>query len=45
MSEIEIKSELEDENNQESIPSNEIILIQKNKWEQTKFLISKKICI
>ena len=43
MSEIEINSELEDENSQNTYSSNEIFLIQKNKWVQIKSLISENI--
>ena len=41
MSDIEINSELEKENNQNANSSNEEFLLQKNKWEETKSLISK----
>ena len=43
MSDIEINSELEKENNQNANSSNEEFLIQKNKWEETKSLISKTL--
>ena len=43
MSDIEINSELEGKNNQNTNDSNEIFLIQKNKWEEIKTLISKNI--
>ena len=43
MSDIEINSELEKENNQNANSSNEEFLIQKNKWEETKSLISKNL--
>ena len=43
MSNIEINSELEGENNQNLNSSNESFLIQKNKWEEIKSLISKNI--
>ena len=43
MSDIEINSELEKENNQNANSSNEEFIIQKNKWEETKSLISKTL--
>ena len=43
MSDIEISSELEGENIQITNSTNEIFLIQKNKWEDIKSLISKNI--
>ena len=43
MSDIEINSELEGENNQKASSSNEKFLMQKNKWEDIKSLISKNI--
>ena len=43
MSDIEINSELEKENNQNANSSNEEFLIQKNKWEETKSLISRNL--
>ena len=43
MSDIEINSELEEENNQNANSSNEEFLIQKNKWEETKSLISRTL--
>ena len=43
MSDIEINSELEKENNQNANSSNEEFLIQKNKWEETKSLISRTL--
>ena len=35
MSDIEINSELEKENNQNTNSSNEEFIVQKNKWEET----------
>ena len=43
MSDIEINSELEKENNQNANFSNEEFLIQKNKWEETKSIISRTL--
>ena len=43
MSDTEINSELEKENNQNANFSNEEFLIQKNKWEETKSIISRTI--
>ena len=43
MSNIEINSGLEKENNQNANSSNEEFLIQKNKWEETKSLISRTL--
>ena len=43
MSDIEINSELEKENNQNANSSNEEFIIQKNKWEETKSLISRNL--
>ena len=43
MSDIEINSELERENNQNANSLNEEFIVQKNKWEETKSLISKSL--
>jgi len=43
MSDIEINSELEKEINQNANYSNEEFLINKNKWEETKSLISRSL--
>ena len=43
MSDIEINSELEKESNQNANYSNEEFLIHKNKWEESKSLISKNL--
>ena len=43
MSDIEINSELEKENNQNVNSSNKEFVIQKNNWEETKSLISRNL--
>ena len=43
MSNIKLNSELEKDNNQNANYSNEEFLIHKNKWEETKSLISKTL--
>ena len=43
MPDIEINSDLEGETNQNISSSNESFLIQQNKWDETKSLLSKNI--